>query len=82
MTMMNIETRKGKSVPVIKKALVDLNGPLFNLYASKRDLWALGDFFNLVASSQYEFPEAKPYLAVPPTIDQLYTSVDEEEYSP
>jgi hypothetical protein len=74
-TMMNIETRKGKSVPVIKKALVDLNGPLFALYTSKRDLWAIGDFFNLVASSQYEFSEAKPYLAVPPTLDQLYLTI-------
>jgi hypothetical protein len=81
-TMMNIETRKGKSVPVIKKALVDLNGPLFALYASKRDLWAIGDFFNLVASSQYEFPEAKPYLAVPPTLDQLYLSIEPEDFPP
>ena len=35
-TMMNIEHRKGKDVPVIKKALVDLDGPLFHLYTSKR----------------------------------------------
>ena len=62
-------------MPVIKKALVDLDGPLFHLYAEKREEWALGDYFNLVASSQYEFPEAKPYLAVPPTIDQLYVSL-------
>ena len=31
-TMMNIESRKGKKVPVIKKALVELEGPLFKLY--------------------------------------------------
>lgn len=31
-TMMDVETRKGKSVPVIKKALVDLDGPLFKFY--------------------------------------------------
>jgi hypothetical protein len=30
--MMNIETRKGKKVPVIKKALVELDSPLFKLY--------------------------------------------------
>jgi hypothetical protein len=36
-TMMNIEHRKGKDVPVIKKALVELDGPLFKLYASKRE---------------------------------------------
>jgi hypothetical protein len=28
-TMMNIERRKGKDVPVIKKALVELDGPIF-----------------------------------------------------
>jgi len=28
-TMMDVETRKGKDVPVIKKALVELDGPLF-----------------------------------------------------
>lgn len=61
---------------------MDLDGPLFKLYTSKRDLWALGDFFNLVASSQYEFPEAKPYLAVPPTLDQLYISIEEPLYAP
>jgi 6-phosphofructokinase len=31
-TMMEVETRKGKDVPVIKKALVELDGPLFNIY--------------------------------------------------
>lgn len=36
-TMMNMETRHGKSKPVIKKALVELNGPLFTLYESKRE---------------------------------------------
>ena len=35
-TMMNIEVRKGKKKPVIKKALVELEGPLFKLYEQKR----------------------------------------------
>ena len=34
--MMNIEIRKGKPKPVIKKALVELEGSLFKLYESKR----------------------------------------------
>lgn len=43
--MMNVEKRKGKDVPVIKKALVDLDGPLFKLFANERDKWAHGDYF-------------------------------------
>ena len=39
-TMMNIEHRKGQNVPVIKKALVELDGVLFKLYESKRDEWS------------------------------------------
>ena len=30
--MMNVERRKGKNVPVIKKALVDLEGNMFKRY--------------------------------------------------
>lgn len=71
-TMMNIEHRKGHDVPVIKKALVDLEGPLFKLYESKREDWAEGDYFNMVGPVQYEFPTLKPYLAVPPKENDLY----------
>jgi len=81
-TMMNIEHRKGKNVPVIKKALVELDGSLFKLYESKREEWAYGDYFNLIASSQYEFSELKPYLAVPPTPESLIYSKEHPSYNP
>lgn len=74
MTMMNIEVRKGKPKPVIKKALVELEGPLFKLYETRREDWALGDFFNMVAAVQYEFPGVKPYLGVPPSPDAFKTN--------
>ncbi|MBQ7742462.1 MAG: diphosphate--fructose-6-phosphate 1-phosphotransferase [Bacteroidaceae bacterium] len=38
--MMNMERRSGKMKPVIRKALVDLNGAPFKYFADKRDVWA------------------------------------------
>lgn len=68
MTMMDIEHRKGKDVPVITKALVDLNGPLFNLFKQERKKWAYEDLFNTQGPIQFEFPNVFPFLAVPPTV--------------
>ncbi len=38
--MMNMEKRNGKMKPVIRKALVELDGAPFKFFASKRDIWA------------------------------------------
>ncbi len=38
--MMNIERRNGANKPVIRKALVELDGAPFKYYASKREEWA------------------------------------------
>lgn len=38
--MMNMEKRNGEMKPVIRKALVDLNGKPFKAFAAQRDLWA------------------------------------------
>jgi pyrophosphate--fructose-6-phosphate 1-phosphotransferase len=38
--MMNMERRNGKMKPVIRKALVDLNGEPFKAYMEVRDQWA------------------------------------------
>ncbi len=46
--MMNMEMRKGKSRPVIQKALVDLKGRPFAALEKQRAAWALG--------SDYRFP--------------------------
>jgi pyrophosphate--fructose-6-phosphate 1-phosphotransferase len=43
--MMDVEVRKGKNTPVIKKALVELKGPLYELYCQYRDLWSLDDHY-------------------------------------
>ena len=38
--MMNLEKRNGKMKPVIRKALVELDGAPFKFFASKREEWA------------------------------------------
>lgn len=55
-SMLNMELRKGHMKPVIKKALVDLEGKPFGEFASKRDSWVLDDAFRYVGPIQYYGP--------------------------
>lgn len=60
-SMMNLERRKGKDKPVIKKALVELEGAPFKAYASVRDHWAVYDCFRSPGPIQFkghEFADA------------------------
>lgn len=70
MTMMNVERRKGKDVPVIKKALVDLEGDMFKFYEKCRNTWATNDAYLTPGPIQYEGPCAPscPYLVNPPSL--------------
>lgn len=52
--MMNIERRAGKDKPVIKKALVELDGAPFKFLQSNRDKWALGDYYRNPGPIQFE----------------------------
>ncbi len=54
--MMNLERRHGKSKPVIKKALVELDGKPFKVLADNRDAWALEDDFQYPGPIQYFGP--------------------------
>ncbi len=55
-SLMNIETRKGKRVPVIRKALVETNGAPFKAFAAKRDGWEMNDEFVFPGAIQYFGP--------------------------
>lgn len=55
--MMNIERRKGEDKPVIKKALVDLNGEPFKLFSSIREKLILNDSYISPGPIQYFGPE-------------------------
>jgi len=54
--MMNMERRHGKSKPVIRKALVDLEGTPFKELAKYRDAWALGEQYVNAGPIQYFGP--------------------------
>ncbi len=56
--MMNIERRKGKEKPVIKKALVDLNGAPFKFLEKNRENWALTESYAFPGPIQYFGPSS------------------------
>lgn len=54
--MMNMERRHGGDKPVIKKALVELDGKPFKTFAENRDTWAKEDAFLYPGPIQYFGP--------------------------
>ena len=62
--MMTLEEHHGKLKPVIRKALVDLDGAPFKRFAAHRDEWAL--------KTNYAFPGAIQYFG-PPAITDVPT---------
>ncbi len=60
--MMNMERRKGREVPVIRKALVDLKGTPFQTFAAHRELWRRQDCF--------VYPGPIQYFGPPEVVDQ------------
>lgn len=55
--MMAMERRKGKYVPVIKKALVDLHGAPFSKLLEKREEWKIEDDYLYPGPIQFFGPE-------------------------
>jgi len=55
--MMNIERRHGEDKPVIRKALVDLEGKPFQTLAKQRDQWAVETCYVYPGPIQYFGPE-------------------------
>ena len=54
--MMNIERRHGEDKPVIKKALVELDGKPFQYFAAHRDQWAVETAYTYHGAIQYFGP--------------------------
>ena len=60
--MMNMERRHGQMKPVIKKALVELDGAPFKAFAAKREAWA--------TETEYVFPGPIQYYGPREVCDQ------------
>ena len=56
--MMNMEKRHGEMKPVIKKALVELDGPVFKQLADNREDWAMNDRYLFPGAIQYFGPSS------------------------
>ena len=54
--MMNIERRHGQDKPVIRKALVELEGKPFQYFAAHRDAWAVETAYTYPGAIQYYGP--------------------------
>ena len=54
--MMNLEKRKGKMKPVIRKALVELDGAPFKYFAAHREQWAIETAYVYPGPIQYFGP--------------------------
>jgi diphosphate--fructose-6-phosphate 1-phosphotransferase len=57
-SMMNMEKRKGKMVPVIEKALVRTDGPLFARFAAERDSWRATNLYRPTGPIQFRGPSS------------------------
>lgn len=62
--MMNMEKRHGVMKPVIQKALVTLDGPVFGCLEKNREKWAMEDHYIFTGPIQYYGP---PEIADVPT---------------
>lgn len=56
--LMDVERRKGKNKPVIKKAMVELDGAPFKKFVALRDAWAVEDSYISPGPIQFSGPTA------------------------
>lgn len=81
--MMGLERRKGKDKPVITKALVELDGPMFKCFQAVRTKWAYLDCYQSPGPIQFQgaASDLLNYMVSPPDIDSfVYATEVQERY--
>jgi pyrophosphate--fructose-6-phosphate 1-phosphotransferase len=68
--MMHLERRHGEDTPVIRKALVNLDGPVFKRFAEVRDSW--------VSKTDFRFPGPIQYFGPPEISDRRTLTLELE----
>lgn len=78
-SMMGVERRHGENVPVITKALTELDSPCFLQYEKVRNHWAVNDCFRCPGSIQFAGvgEDRKNFLVKPPTDEEINSPADE-----
>ncbi|MDR3123642.1 MAG: diphosphate--fructose-6-phosphate 1-phosphotransferase [Treponema sp.] len=71
--MMNMEHRHGEERPVIRKALVDLDGKPFKAFAAERETWKV--------TTSFVYPGAVQYFGPPEVCDQSTITLKLEKSS-
>lgn len=69
--MMNMERRHGEMKPVIRKALVELDGAPFKFFAANREAWAVG--------TEYVYPGPIQYFGPTEVCDQTTVTLKLEQ---
>lgn len=79
--MMGVERRKGKDKPVITKALVELDGPMFKAYEALRNKWSLLDCYQSPGPIQFKGAgsESVNFMVSPPDLDAMIYETDVQE---
>lgn len=79
--MMGVERRSGKDKPVISKALVELDGGMFQAYKAVRDKWAYLDCYVSPGPIQFKGPASDElnFMVLPPDVAKLVEETDKVE---
>lgn len=80
-TMMGMERRKGKDKPVITKALVELDQPMFKCYEAVRKRWAVLDCYQSPGPIQFKGAGSNlvNYMVKAPDVDAFVYETDVQE---